>query len=183
MAVVEPKQERTPISWDEGVAFIRKHLQATKLNIADQAQLELAFRDNPTLWRIVGDMILQTENNLIENMSNQVVVHAAMKRGVKELREKLGHKDAPAMEQMLIDQVVISWLNVNWIQRSYDRNMSQAITLTAGMYWEKRLTMAQARYTKALETLAKVRRLSKVTPLQVNIGGQQINVAKSNPKE
>jgi hypothetical protein len=52
-----------------------------------------------------------------------------------------------------------------------------------GSYWEKLLSTAQGRYLKAIETLAKVRRLSKVTPLQVNIGGQQINVAKSSSTE
>jgi hypothetical protein len=51
------------------------------------------------------------------------------------------------------------------------------------MYWEKWLTMAQARYTKAIEMLAKVRKLSRATPLQVNIGGQQINVAGTGGRD
>jgi len=46
------------------------------------------------------------------------------------------------------------------------------------MYWEKRLTAAQRRFTRACETLARVRKLSRNTPaLQFNIatsGGQQV---------
>ena len=32
--------------------------------------------------------------------------------------------------------------------------MSQSITLTLGMYWEKRLAAAQQRFTRACESLA-----------------------------
>jgi hypothetical protein len=60
--------------------------------------------------------------------------------------------------------------------------MKQSITLTLGIYWEKRLTAAQRRFTWACETLARVRKWSRNTPaLQVNIaaeGGQQINLSK-----
>ncbi|HEV8136372.1 MAG TPA: hypothetical protein VGP85_16955 [Pyrinomonadaceae bacterium] len=60
--------------------------------------------------------------------------------------------------------------------------MAQSITLTLGMYWEKRLSAAQRRFTRACETLARVRKLSRNTPaLQFNIatsGGQQVNLTK-----
>lgn len=53
--------------------------------------------------------------------------------------------------------------------------------LDLGMYCEKRLSAAQRRFTRACETLARVRKLSRNTPaLQLNIatsGGQQVNVA------
>ncbi len=39
------------------------------------------------------------------------------------------------------------------------------------------MNSAQTRYLRAVETLARVRRLSRDTPLQVNIGAQQVNVA------
>jgi hypothetical protein len=49
--------------------------------------------------------------------------------------------------------------------------------LTVGTYWDRRLNSAQQRHLRAIESLARVRRLSNATPLQVNIGGQQVNVA------
>jgi hypothetical protein len=65
---------------------------------------------------------------------------------------------------------------------SYSGTMAQSITLTLGMYWEKRLSAAQRRFTRACETLARVRKLSRNTPaLQFNIatsGGQQVNLTK-----
>jgi hypothetical protein len=62
------------------------------------------------------------------------------------------------------------------------RHHCQPTVSELGMYWEKRLTAAQRRFTRACETLARVRKLSRNTPaLQFNIaasGGQQVNVAK-----
>lgn len=179
LGTVEQRQETQPISWEAGTAFISKRIAAKSLNKSEQSELERAFRDNPKLWRIVGDLNLQTENNLIEKLTDQAVVKAALRQGAHELRENLGQHEAPALERLLIDQVILCWLNLNQIQRAYDHKMEQALTLTVGVYWEKRLTMAQTRYTKAIEMLAKVRRLSRVVPLQVNIGGQQINVARA----
>jgi hypothetical protein len=60
--------------------------------------------------------------------------------------------------------------------------MKQSISLPLAMYWEKKLTAAQKRFTRACETLARVRKLSRNTPaLQFNIaasGGQQVNLTK-----
>jgi hypothetical protein len=47
--------------------------------------------------------------------------------------------------------------------------MKQSHTLTLGMYWEKRLSAAQRRFTRACETLARVRKLSNTPALQFNI--------------
>jgi hypothetical protein len=60
--------------------------------------------------------------------------------------------------------------------------MKQSITLTLGIFEEKRLSAAQRRFAHACETLARVRKLSRHTPaLQLNIatsGGQQVNLTK-----
>src|SRR5688500_705485 len=65
---------------------------------------------------------------------------------------------------------------------SYSNVMKQSITLTLGMYWEKRLSAAHRRFTRSCETLARVRKLSRNTPaLQFNIAtsdGQQVNLTK-----
>ena len=180
---LEKKQARIPISRDEAIAVIDKHIKATKLSRTDEAYIELALRDNPDLWRVVGDMALQSQSRLIEAMTSQPTAQVAIRHGIAKMRASLGEEDAPLIERLLIDQVILCWLNLNWVQRSHAGIMANSVTLTAGAYWEKRLSMAQARYLKAIETLAKVRRLSKAMPLQVNIGGQQINVAGVQKKQ
>jgi hypothetical protein len=67
------------------------------------------------------------------------------------------------------------------VELSYSSVMKGSITLTLGIYWDKRLSAAQKRFTCACDTLARVRRLSRNTPaLQFNIaaaGSQQVNVS------
>jgi hypothetical protein len=54
------------------------------------------------------------------------------------------------------------------------------VALNVGAYWDNLLTTHQARFLRAIETLARVRRLARNTPaLQINIareGGKQVNV-------
>jgi hypothetical protein len=79
-------------------------------------------------------------------------------------------------------QAALCWLKLNLVELSYSNTMKQSITLTLAIYWEKKLSAAQRRFTRACETLARVRKLSSNVPaLQLNIaasGGQQVNVTK-----
>lgn len=81
-----------------------------------------------------------------------------------------------------LKQAALCWLKLSLVELSYSSVMKQSISLTLGVYWEKRLTSAQRRFTRSCETLARVRKLSRNTPaLQVNIaaeGGQQVNLSK-----
>jgi hypothetical protein len=79
--------------------------------------------------------------------------------------------------QALLDYLLLCWLRLQHIELAYTQAMDSAITCERGAHWERRLTAAQGRYLRACESLARVRRLSRPAPLQVNIGAQQMNVA------
>ncbi len=82
----------------------------------------------------------------------------------------------------MIQQAALCSLKLNLVELSYSSTIKQSITLTLGIFWEKRLSAAQKRFTRACETLTRVRKLSRNTPaLQVNIaaqGGQQVNLSQ-----
>lgn len=122
------------------------------------------------------------ERAVIENSSSVAGVKECWKQRLSSLRQELGYNEAPTLEKLLIQHAALPWLKLSLVELSYSHTMKQSITLTLGTYWEKRLTAAQRRFTRACETLARVRRLSRNTPaLQFNIatsGGQQVNVAK-----
>src|ERR671918_2384035 len=104
------------------------------------------------------------------------------KHRLQVLKKDLGYEEAPLLEKLLIQQAALCWLKLNLVELSYSGTMAQSVTLTLGVYWEKRLSAAQKRFTRACETLARVRKLSRNTPaLQLNIatsGGQQVNLTK-----
>lgn len=108
------------------------------------------------------EVILREIAGLISN--SQISVELAVARWEQQ-KYALGYADASTLEKMLIENVVVC---------SAYLEAQQMSSLTAGR-GEESLTAAQARYLKAAESLARVRRLSVRTPsLQVNIAQQQI---------
>lgn len=134
------------------------------------------------LWRDVRSAGHLAEIMVIENARATAGLKECWKHRLQVLKKDLGYDDAPLLEKLLIQQAALCWLKLNLVELSYSNTMAQSITLTLGIFWEKRLSAAQRRFTRACETLARVRKLSRNTPaLQVNIaasGGQQVNVAK-----
>jgi hypothetical protein len=120
------------------------------------------------------------ERSVLENSPAVPGVKECWKHRLSTLRNELSYVGAPVLEQLLIQQAALCWLKLSLVDLSYSNVMKQSITLTLGVYWEKRLSAAQRRFTRACETLARVRKLSRNTPaLKFNIatsGGQQVNV-------
>jgi hypothetical protein len=151
-----------------------KELKALSDLLADNKKLEL--------WRDVVSAGHLAELMVIDNAHATAGLKECWKHRLQVLKKDLGYDDAPLLEKLLIQQAALCWLKLNLVELSYSGTMKQSITLTLGMYWDKRLSAAQRRFTRACETLARVRKLSRNTPaLQFSIatnGGQQVNVAK-----
>lgn len=132
------------------------------------------------LWRDVASAGYLAELTVIENARATAALKQCWKHRLQVLKKELGSEGAPLIEQLLIQQAALCWLRLNLVELAYSSVMKQSITLTLGVYWEKRLTAAQRRFTRACESLMRVRKLSRNAPaLQLNIateGGQQVNV-------
>ncbi len=66
---------------------------------------------------------------------------------------------------------------MNLTEQNYENAMRDGCSFAAGSYWERKLSTVQYRYLRAIETLARVRKLMGVPMLQINIaatGGQQV---------
>lgn len=151
-----------------------KDVKALAELLSDNRKLEL--------WRDVKSAGYLAELMVIENARATAAVKECWKHRLQALKKELGSEGAPLLEQLLIQQAALGWLKLNLVELSYSSTMKQSITLTLGIFWEKRLSAAQKRFTRACETLTRVRKLSRNTAaLQVNIaaeGGQQVNVSK-----
>src|ERR1041384_7471000 len=101
---------------------------------------------------------------VIENARETQALKEGWKHRLQALKKELGSEQAPVLEQLLIQQAALCWLKLNLVELSYSNTMKQSITLTLGVYWEKRLTETQRRFTRACETLARVRKWSRTTP-------------------
>lgn len=148
----------------------------------DLRELRKKLDEVPDLWIAVFDMTKIIRDNLIEKAVSKEAARMAVEKNVAVLMEGLGYMKSSVLEKLLIDNVVITWLNLQWVEYQLLGFMGQGeVRMSVVAYWEKRLSLAQSRHLRACETLARVRKLLSARPaLQVNIaaeGGQQVNVA------
>lgn len=92
---------------------------------------------------------------VIDNARATAGLKECWKHRLQSLKKELGSEGAPLLEQLLIQQAALCWLKLNLVELSYSNVMTQSITLTLGVFWEKRLSAAQKRFTRACETLPK----------------------------
>ena len=78
---------------------------------------------------------------------------------------------------LLIEEVATCWLHRYQTQLVADRVLGQGGSFKQMEHWDRRAEAAQRRYLRALESLARVRKLAGRGALQINIAGQQVNVA------
>jgi hypothetical protein len=156
-------------------AYVKKPSQK------DLDELKKWINSYPELWRVVYDTAHVIEENFISNMVGEKASMIAMKKNTDEIRNEMDYSKAQLMEKMLIDNVIISWLGVQYCNYQLITRMGRDEKIVILEFWERRLSMSQRRYLHACETLVKVRRLMSGKPaVQVNIaaqGGQQVNVA------
>ena len=146
----------------------------------DVKALRRALNSDPDLWRRVGDMARQNQEKLIEDTATAKSAELAIKAALKGMRQELGYNDAPLLEQMLINNVLLSWLRLYlWEYLFTELDLGEGMTLKKASFWDKRISAGQRRFLRACETLARIRKITRST-MQVNIaqdGSQQLNIA------
>jgi len=84
----------------------------------------------------------------------------------KDFLEDLGHADAPPVEKTLIEHAAVCWIRIALMEIHYTATCAAASNTLKRIEWiERRLTLAQRRFTRAVESLAKVRALTAATRL------------------
>lgn len=155
------------------------HALIKKIDVPKPAPKDLeAFRalldKLPEAWRAVGDLAIQVSFGLVRELNGPAHYREAIEHGLMELSRTLGYDEAPALERLLVDQVVLCWLRMYIAEEWYSQKQKQGGTIAVMEHAERMLTMTQRRYLRAIEALARVRKLH--IALQINIGEKQINV-------
>jgi hypothetical protein len=148
----------------------------------DVAELRRMLQEDSNLWRVAGDFSAHALHKITSDIEATPFVVESVRAGVDKLKEELGYEFSPSLEKMLINQITLCWLRLNMLEHTHWVKTWESHSTETGLYWDRRLLTAQRRFTRACETLARVRKLSRNIPaLQVNIatkGGQQMNITK-----
>lgn len=87
------------------------------------------------------------------------VTKESVRRESEELKLEMGYADASAVERALIDHAVLCHVRLAMMEHIYSRKLSGSYTRDLADHLERRLTLAQRRFTRAVVTLERVRAL------------------------
>ena len=105
-----------------------------------------------------------------------------MRADMDILKKKMDYDSSSALEQMHIDHVLTAQLRLRNAEQNFNSKIlgGEGFSFEGGRFWQDFLESAQLRFQRASESLAKIRRLARMTPaLQINIaqaGSKQVNV-------
>ena len=132
-----------------------------KANAGDRKALELLRRfldENPRVWQHLGDLARTAEHAWVQMISNGDKLAAeSIHRQLNKLKEDLVGEAPSAVEGMLGDAVMSSWLEVKYLESVSADSPGQ--TLGQSSMLLKRLESAQKRHLNSIKQIVQVRKL------------------------
>lgn len=137
---------------------------------------ELILADPDTaLYVLGGDLVTQNQRALVEQFAgNDGQRHEAIHNQVKMLREELAGPRASSMELLIIDRILICWLQVQLCDHEFLQARGRPIQDADCL--DRFRNRAHRRFLSATRTLAAIRKLG-IPAIQINIAEEQINLA------
>lgn len=118
------------------------------------------FAKIPLASKLLGNAgTLAFESWIEMNSYNNGLRCEAVRAEADKLLQNLGYAAANPLEQILIQEIVICWLRVNHLSENQKMKLNNSHSIESGLYWTKQVEIAQKQFTRACESLAKVRRL------------------------
>ncbi|MBU4460474.1 MAG: hypothetical protein KJ579_07900 [Verrucomicrobia bacterium] len=135
---------------------------------------------SPAAWHLVCDSMQSIQQELIGKISHGVS-RAHLQAEMEIRRKEFGYDQSSVLEQLMIDSILTAHLRLVYIECACNIEVNrEGSTQRAIRFWEEMLASAQMRFLRAVETLARVRRLARnSSALQINIandGGRQVNI-------
>ena len=127
----------------------------------------------PELWRHLRTLGMQVEHAWIQVLAGtDLVSQEVLAQQLQMLKVELGGPSPTPLEQILVERIVVCWLQMQQADLWAARHVTQHDTWS-----EQRQDRAQGRLLAAVKALAQVRKLLRPgTAIQVNIAQQQVNV-------
>jgi hypothetical protein len=109
------------------------------------------------------------------------LLQEGLEERMRLMQEKVAGAKPTALEELLAERVVSCWLVVELMEvltaAQLDRDKQKRVAASHVLQMMKLQESANRRYLAAIKTLAQMQRLQGPQRLQVNIGGQQVNLS------
>lgn len=122
-----------------------------------RAYMDGLLEREPDEWRKGGDLQAEAFDRAFQGFWLGYYTKASVRKGAELLKREMGYEEASPTERVLIEHAVLCHVRLGMMEHLYSRHVSGRMDVTE--HYEKRLTLAQRRFMRAVETLARVRAL------------------------
>ena len=145
---------------------------------ASQALIE-ACQTVPRLWEILSTLSSLAVRSWVDLLApagpGTAITRRTIEKEIERKRTEVAGETPSPLERLLAERVALCWVAANYADAEYTRKLKAGMSFREGEYYSKRCEQTNRQLLKAIESLARVRRL--LTPMQINIGQNQINLA------
>ncbi len=146
---------------------------------ASQALIE-ACQTVPRLWEILSTLSSLAVRSWVDLLAptgpGSEITRRTIEKEIERKRTEVAGEDASPLERLLAERVALCWVAATYADAEYTRKLKEGMSFREGEYYSKRCEQTNRQLLKAIESLARVRRL--LTPMQINIGQNQINLTQ-----
>src|SRR5215217_4686364 len=145
---------------------------------ASQALIE-ARQTVPRLWEILSTLSSLAVRSWVDLLApagpGSEITRRTIEKEIERKRSEVAGEAPSPLERLLAERVALCWLASSYADAEYTRKLNAGMSFREGEYYSKRCEQTNRQLLKAIESLARVRRL--LTPMQINIGQNQINLS------
>jgi hypothetical protein len=129
--------------------------------------------ETPELVGTVTDLACDVERIIVREMAGgNRMVEEAMPRKLEAMRNDLAGENPSALENLLVERIVVCWLQVQHFEVLYARSM-KSLPGAQSEHHQKRIDRAHRRYLSSIRSLAQIRKMGPA--VQINIAEKQVN--------
>lgn len=127
---------------------------------SDLAELRKELEAVPNFEETFDNLTQLMTTEILRGFTGKSAFHYEIAaRQIDGMKKELGYQLSTFIEKMLIDEVVMRWLRLQVMDNDHKSATYREHSFREGLYYDKRLHLAQKRYLKAIETLTKVRKM------------------------
>jgi len=129
----------------------------------------------PELVETIADLACNVERSIVREMAGgNRMIEEAMPRKLEGMRKKLAGENPSPLENLLVERIVVCWLQLQYFDVLYARSMKNS-SAAQSEHHQKLIDRAHKRYLSAIKALAQIRKMGPA--VQINIAEQQVNTA------
>jgi hypothetical protein len=172
---------------DDGKDYPKLLQAAQKGNQQAYETVAVHLNQHPEIWDRIGDIAHLAQLAWVDTAAQGNLVSAeGIRQRLRTLQAELSGSDPSPLEQLLIERVVLCWLQVHYLEQRYAALLQASDTSQRDDYYQNRVDRAHQRYLTAIRTLAVVRRLLapsiRVAQVaQLNVSYKAVNLVGTSP--